>query len=409
MAIKSPVTVYVIHHPACKEAEYLCRRLYEWFRLGHLSGHSTGAGLPVYFRRQLPDRDQVSEDGFFPSIEFDGAELNVVIALVDYHMVFNSDWREAIVTLSELVASGSPKAGRTLLLPAAMHDSFYRIGPLYENFNPVRLLGMERCQMEDALRRAVTEAAARKLREWDNPHPPPLEVFLSHAKQDGIPITERIRDGVRNFGQLVAWYDANDLPYGADWKSPMVRAAQQDTAAMVATMTDAYPTRPWCRMEATLARTPSLIKGSRVWKVQPVVAVDHPGDHWVRGVPMLNGVPRVGWRDEAEDRDVQRIIDRLVLEVLLNLVHRRLASELDKNWKHKRNRNEVCFITWVPDAWTLSALRQGLKAVRRSPSSVRKIVYPGHGLTRAEIADLDPVLASFNDKARLVSFDEAWV
>jgi hypothetical protein len=92
------------------------------------------------------------------------------------------------------------------------------------------------------------------------------------------------------------------------------------------------------------------------------------------------------------------------LEVLLGNVHRQVALELDKRDRSTRRR-ETCFITWVPDAWTLAALRQQL---RRQASSVRRIVYPGYGLTVAEIAELEPVFTAFHSETKLVSFEEAW-
>ena len=282
-------------------------------------------------------------------------------------------------------------------------------------------------EMEATIRRATTEATARAIRSENSENPPPLNVFLSHAKQDGIPIAESIRDGVRKFGQLEAWYDANDLPIGANWKSPMEAAAKKDTAAMVATVTDAYPTRPWCRREAILARTPVPLKRKpRIWKVQPVVAVHDPGAGWVRGVSMLDGVPRIGWKeppaneplpdetspDESSpdqtspDEQVERVVDRLVLEVLLGNVHRKLAIELDK--ADVANRKQTCYITWVPDAWSLSALRHEMSKTKIPPSSIRRIVYPGYGLSIAEVAELEPVVNSFDPEAQLVSFEEAW-
>jgi hypothetical protein len=288
-----------------------------------------------------------------------------------------------------------------------MHESFYRTGPLYQYFNPVRLLEMTDEQMEATIRRAATEVIARDLRGDGSSTPPPLNVFLSHAKRDGTPIAEAIRDGVRSFSQLVAWYDANDLPVGSEWKSPMEKAARDNTAAMVATVTDAYPTRPWCRREAKLARTPRRVHetdGCRVWKVQPVVAVHQPGCNWVRGVPMLEGVPRIGWQGESGKYHVERIVDRLVLEVLLANVHCRAALNLDE----RLQRPDSCYITWIPDAWTLAALRQEMQKAGIEPASVRRIMYPGYGLTFAEINELEPVFRTFHDETRLVSFEEAW-
>lgn len=230
--------------------------------------------------------------------------------------------------------------------------------------------------------------------------PPPLNVFLSHAKLDGREISEKIRDSVRSFGQLEAWYDVNDLPYGNKWELPMKEAAEADTAAMIATVTDAYSSRPWCRKEASLARTPSLLtkhRMTRVWKIQPVVTVHQPGEMWARGVPMLLGVPRIGWNKNAPDDTTERIVDRLVLEVLLGLVHRKVALNLER-----LGGNESCYITWVPDSWTLSSLHHQSE----NPSEILRIVYPGYGLTMAEIDELKPAIQSFSKSTQLISFED---
>ncbi len=84
------------------------------------------------------------------------------------------------------------------------------MGPVYEGFNPIRLLDLSEDQLAAPLRRAVTEATARMVRSEGLNQPPPLNVFLSHAKKDGRQIAEYLRDAVRRFGQMEEWYDAND-------------------------------------------------------------------------------------------------------------------------------------------------------------------------------------------------------
>ena len=401
--MKTPVSIYIVHHPDCVEAGKLASRLYEWFRLGYLSGDYSAAGLPVYFRRQL------SNTTLHPAISLQEASLNIVIILVDYRMVGDEKWRAAIVEFSNHVSNlrkNPNNQTKAIILPGAMHDSFYRTGPLYENFNPIRLLEMDEEKMLAALRRSTTEAIARALHADDFEHPPPLNVFLSHAKKDGTAIAESIRDGIRDFGQLVAWYDANDLPFGTNWKSPMEEAARNNTAALIAAVTDAYPTRPWCRREAKLARTPIRLEKpddeSLVWTIQPVIAVHEPKSNWVRGVPMLEGVPRIGWDKTLSDKQVEQVVDRLVLEILLRNVHLKLAVELDKFFSGAE-RYEICIITWVPDTWTLSALR--LKMGPQA-SSVRRIIYPGYGLTVAEFAELEPVFTAFHPATKMISFED---
>lgn len=133
--MKTPVSIYVIHHPKCKVAEELAKSLYDWFRLGYLSGDQSGAGLPVYYRRQLANGAPQ------PAIEFEQAALNVVIVLVDEQLVLDQDWRTAMIGLAEDVTNRqeifsktkpSARAGlsQAILLPVALHESFYRTGPL---------------------------------------------------------------------------------------------------------------------------------------------------------------------------------------------------------------------------------------------------------------------------------------
>jgi hypothetical protein len=237
-----------------------------------------------------------------------------------------------------------------------------------------------------------------------------LDVFLSHAKRDGTHIAERLRDGIRSFGQLVAWYDANDLPFGAPWESPMEQAVEKGTAAMIATVTDAYSTRPWCRREATLARTPRLVGNPSetdpslcIWTLQPVVAVHQSRSAWAHSLPMLAGVPRIGWDENNPDTTTAAVVDRLVLEMLLAYTHRRVAERLST--AQKKPEGPSCFITWVPDTWTLVTLREKLTA---QSIPVRHIVYPGHGLSTIELSELKPILNTFGAEVDLIPYEEAW-
>jgi hypothetical protein len=187
----------------------------------------------------------------------------------------------------------------------------------------------------------------------------------------------------------------------------METAAAKGTAAMIAIVTDAYPTRPWCRREAKLARTPALVDkkpGRRIWQVQPVVAVHRPQSGWARSIPMLESVPRVGWNASRPDGQIDRIVDRLVLEVLLAHVHRKVADELESRDTQRKRHLETCYLTWVPDSWTLSVVRQDLK---RQASRIRRIVYPGYGLTTAEEKELNAVISGFHRDTKLISYEEA--
>jgi hypothetical protein len=402
----SPVSIYVVHHLKSTVATQLASDLFDWFRLSLMTENQSGAGLPVYFRRRIVDAR------LQPDISFKDSDLNIVVLLVDQEMVGDIDWRTALVRFAKKARVWNKEhfgKNRVQILPIAMHEGLYRIAEVYESFNPIRLLDMALDQMTAFLRRAVTEAAARFVRADASHTTPPLNVFLSHAKRDGRPIAEYIRDSVRSFGQMVAWYDANDLPYGGEWKAKMINSAGTDTVAMVAIVTDTYPSRQWCRLEATEARTPKrlnnrAINSPGIWRVQPVVGIYNLGNQWTRPMPMLEGVPRIGW-DPMEPRKItERLVDRLALEVMLGLVHRKVAVSIARR---QTKPNEYCYLTWVPDTWTLSKLRQIMLKGKEDVAKIRYIVYPGYGLAKTEILELDSVVRSFRKDTKLVSFEEA--
>lgn len=402
----SLVTLYLVHHPKCIAAHRLSQEMYSWFRLSSLSGAQSGAGIPVFFRRQI------NNDSITPEIKYDEAQLNVIVLLVDDQVVFDPAWRAAIVALTkEAQKAGKGKKTDTLILPIALHDSFYRLGSIYDGFNSIRLLDIvmqNRQSVESAiaiLRRNITESIARNIR---GKSAAPLKIFLSHAKRDGREVAEAIRDDIRSIGQFEAWYDANDLPYGKEWDKPMRDAVSDDTAAMIAVRTDIYPSRPWCRRESSLARTPRRIGNTKVWRIQPTVAVDLPGSNWSGSVPMLAGVPRIGWDPTSPKETTERVVDRLVLEVLMGLVHRDIASKIIQRKAMRLEslaitKTNACFITWVPDVWSLSCVRSQLKT---AASKIEYIVFPGYGLTGMEKEELRPVLDCFQAGTDLISFEE---
>ncbi len=392
--ITSPVTVYVVWHTDCSISRELAESLFRWFKLDQDVGDST-AGIPIYFR------SLIKESALHPSIELDAAELNVLVWLIGAKLVVDDKWRRALLDFESQLRNEK----RALLLPVALDASFYRMGSLSSNYNPIRTLHVSENLKSAQLRRDVTGAITRELRkrqQEDDSDLPILDVFLSHAKRDGQDIAETLRDSVQQFGQLKAWYDANDLAIGRAWQGPMRQAAERGTAAMVAVVTDTYPTRPWCRAEALLARTPRRIN-AQVWGMQPVVAVQrlgarNAGGHmdWSRGVAMLSGVPRLGWPSsvDATNAAIGLIVDRLVLESLLAYTHQRLATLLSETFPNP----EIWYVTWVPDPWSIYQL---LLDTEERP---RVIAYPGYSLNLAVREEMQTVMGN----TVLRSYEEVW-
>ena len=434
-----PLTLYVIHHPKCEAAATLAGHLYDWFRLGYQTGDTGSVSVPFWIRCQLSTSNNPDESvDLLPKIEFEAAHLNIVILLSSHEMVLDPAWRRALLKLQMRVAesreqrtqwTGSAAAGgapavppQIELLPAVLDDSFYNLTPIYEKHNPLRLSDLKSEEAKaSVLRRAVLEMTARTLHDkFRNSQGQfsELRVFLSHAKKDGTGIAEQLRDAIRRFGQLIPWYDANDLAISQHWTDPLDNAMDATTAGMIAVVTDTYPTRPWCRKELKKARTPlELTKpsgvdagGSQVFGLQPVVAVMNLEDTWTRGLGTLEGVPRVGWSTTQPLRSVEGIVDRFVLELMLHQVRRQKALAMAAEAQDPA----TCFITWVPDGWTMATLAKKFNTSRgpapdggAGPSGKPlTIVYPGVELSPAENDDLDIHLQLFGPGTRVLSFQE---
>ena len=252
------------------------------------------------------------------------------------------------------------------------------------------------------LRRAVTEAATRELRKQDpDQDPERLSVFVSHAKRDGTPIATAIRDGLADFGQLTAWFDANDLPPGHGFAHRMTEAAKNKTAALISVVTDAYPTRPWCRYEVQQARTPRPLDlphdghgRIKAWTVQPSVAISSNRTNWSRPMAQLAQVPHLGWGHAPQTKErIEDVVDRLLLEILLVNFYREYAPNLADYLIKAQPDRRVALLTWVPDPWSIA------KVWRSMPERSEQwtIAYPGHGLRTAERSELESLIADLNN------------
>ena len=45
-----------------------------------------------------------------------------------------------------------------------------------------------------------------------------LNIFISHAKLDGLPLAQSLKDQLNRFGGTSHFYDADCIPPGSDWK-----------------------------------------------------------------------------------------------------------------------------------------------------------------------------------------------
>ena len=386
----------------------LARTLYDWLTASTDDLRWSGHGIPV--------RYATSTSGPPAAIDIDVADRLVAVHLIDEHWVADRKWRDhldaAFVEQQGAVrrtyALEDPAIkGRVLALPAMLHRSAMNLRTLRTPMvlDPPTEPSDRLSERKERLRRRVTQAmgrwflAASTTRRELTAHETDPEVgarptvFISHAKADGAALGKELREEVINYGQLRPFFDENDLPYGADWRLRLTNATE-NVNSLIAILTDAYASRPWCRTELLAARRPQRNGNEPIWTIRPVAAIECLEKHFTTFLPELGNIPVVRWQPGI----AATVLDRLVLQMLLTEYHARIARGLVQQPQGAVARH---FVTWVPDVTTTAHLLGEAQAMQHEPS---ELVYPGYGLRWSERQKLEAIFAAY--PVALRTYDE---
>lgn len=376
---RTPIVIYVIWHPESAEAAKLATEIYRWFHVSSDDLLRSGMGVPVFFRSERCQPDSAEPR----AIQLSEAECNVVVVLAESHLVADSVWAEYVQRI------GADQSGNKTIVPVALHPSAYRLPDVLTQLNFLRVDERDDPRVDapalharrtPRLLRQLTEVTGRQLvgqvrnaPQHGSPHP--LTIFLSHAKRDGVHVAEALRSTIQNNGRVRAFFDDSDLPVGHAFATELERAAVDGSAAMIAIVSDAYASRPWCRKEIALARKPRQdAEGSSCWWIQPVIVVDALHSAPTRSIPELGNATLVRWTEAG----ALHIVDLLMLEVLLNSYHRLRARRIEP----KPGRHVIC---WTPDVPTLLALQREAEMAKLP---LAEVIYPGHALPQTDLQAL---------------------
>lgn len=148
-----------------------------------------------------------------------------------------------------------------------------------------------------------------------------LKMFISHAKLDGIFLAQALKHNIDSIPELSAWYDADDISSGSDFRDEIEAAAA--SCILIAVRTNAYDQRRICREEFMTA----LLQGV------PIVVVDALMQPVSDASPLpFSAVPNV----RIPDGNTYRVLLVTLREHLKLLLMRASATErvgLDSNFR----------------------------------------------------------------------------
>ena len=412
--------IYVLWHPHCELGEFLARRIHGWLRPGN------GLGPQVFYRSLAAP--EAPAGGLPPPLpgETRGApptsaaprvsNLQIVLPLIDEHMIADAAWRHWLAQLASPSAAPEPRE----FMPVALDSTAFNAPEPLREKNFLRPTGASPAGPMDAaakemlarsLLKQLTEAMCRLLLGQEPgalspPHAPAsvvgegtapkVKIFLSHAKVDGIAPARRIRDYIYSQTQLAAFYDENDIPFGSVFRRVLDRNVQgEETAALIAVRSARYASRPWCRRELSLFRRPlpetaDPLTATR-WRLSPVVVVEAiEGGGRTAGIPELGNAPLIRWDDTVPEQEEQ-IVTTLLRDAMLAAFHGALGRTLPE-------QPDRIILNWLPDPTTLLHIPR----VRATAAGELKVFYPGRGLSGLEL----DILFDFFPNLEFRSFEE---
>ena len=286
MADDRPVViVYVVWHPGCRRADALGRAMFATLCADPEVPASRGLGFKVMFRTS-----GAAGKGPRP-VPFHRAQHTMVFILADDHLVGDPAWRS--------YAQGLVKSARPgdRVIPVAI-TATGNLPPGLRELQAIRLNDVPDDQQETILLNDAMHDLCRLL----GPGMAKVRVFLSHAKQDGLPITTAVRRHLHEVARLDDFFDAADIPDGTRF-AEFVTECAGSVPALLAIQTDSYASREWCRLEVLEAKRRHV----------PIVVLSAVNAGETRSFPYIGNTPVVRWSDETS---LPLVVRALLGEVL---------------------------------------------------------------------------------------------
>ncbi|MFN0055466.1 MAG: TIR domain-containing protein [Planctomycetales bacterium] len=287
-----PLLVHLLFHPESEAARDLARHVHR-----QLNDDAVVPGLqiPTLFCPTAPDGAPP------PSLRLDRAGRNLVIPLADDDLLLDDRWCQFVATTWLACQHASQRC-----LPMQLTPNAWPLDPRLSGVNFGRAFAQTEGDERNAwvTRRVVIELCRflANMNMSGDQSPAPVELFLSHAKQDinSEPrVVEALINSLKADQPVEAWVDSGEIETGKRFGDAIASGVKR--TSLLAVLTDNYSSREWCREEVMLAKEHQ----------RPIVVVDALTGQEVRSFPFLENVPKIRWQGSAA-----KCIDLLLKETL---------------------------------------------------------------------------------------------
>jgi hypothetical protein len=315
MQYKSPLNIYVVWHPDFKEGKQYADLIYNTFNRDTEFALKRNLNIPVFYRSEPPANAKTPI-----SIPYKEANKNAVVLLIDNEFFDSPDWENYVETeiLGKIKDSSDSR-----VYPVALSENAYHIAET--ELSKLQFIQADKVENKDKSKELIRrwelirtrllhdfarlmykiESVAdceefEKEKDHDAVPKPPVKIFISHAKADGLKFAKKLRNYINDETQLNTFFDANDIADSYRFDKQMLGNIDKNTA-VISVLSDQYATREWCRRE--------IIEAKR--KHCPIVVVHQIKKGEIRSFPYLGNLPSLIGTENLHD-----IIDLTLIQIL---------------------------------------------------------------------------------------------
>jgi hypothetical protein len=351
--MSQPLLVHFIFHPGSAGTQALGLALH--------AALNDDAALPGL---RVPTAILRDDGSGFPSVVPDVgfAGHNVFVVLADDKMAAEPDtvppgrmaWSDFAVTLEQRC-----RDGRHRFLPFQLTEGAFPLDPRLRQINFLRAYREPEAERAAWVARRLVIEISRFLMGLERGEKVPLQLFVSHAKQDIVaqgPF-DAVVDHLKATQPIESWIDSAKIDAGTSF-AKAIEDGVRTADAMLALVTTHYSTRPWCRREVLLAKR----------HARPIVIAECLDGVDIRAFPYIGNAPAVSFAHGG----APRAIDLLLKENLRRLLVQRTLERL--------KRPDDMVFTASPELATLASL-----------GAPKSILYPDPPLGDDELEVIKPL------------------
>lgn len=321
---KYPLNIYVVWHPDFEFGKTIAEELYTAFCRDFNNPLSRGLNIPVYFRfTKLEDKKPLP-------IEYDEAEKNAIVLLIDEHYFLDDELKAYTRQIVEQANDNNR------VFPIKIFDYAYNIkcglerlqftdATKYfgEDLNINKSTDQEKCinkiktELLHDLSRLIWNFQEKQDDKNSQRIGSPVKLFLSHAKKDGEDLALKFKRFIENNLKLDVFFDTVDIANGYEFDAQFEQEIPK--SALVVFQTDEYSNREWCRREVLLAKKSK----------SPIVVVNNINKGEKRAFPYLGNMPTTVLTED-EIVSFYRIVNLTLYQVLNNRYQLMLLDQYSK-------------------------------------------------------------------------------